>query len=856
MARNAPGALEALSLAVSPRIALAALAGPIRQWFAERFLEPSLGQRFAWPALTAGKNLFLCAPTGTGKTLAAFLPIVSRLIEEPLLGTLRCLYIAPLKALVHDTRRTLRRHFAALHHYLPPGAVMPTVACRTGDTTAYERRRLMRDPPDILLTTPESLALMLTQQSAGDLLGSIRWMVVDEVHAFAGTKRGADLSLSLERVEELAGTEVQRIGLSATCSPITAGACFLVGAQRPCAFARVGDGTSLDLLIEPLPPPDPDGALGQQSFIGRLLARLEAEFLRNRTTLIFTNVRSLAERLTWALRRRYPHWSDQVAVHHSALAASVRRKGERRLKRGRWRVVVSSTSLELGIDIGHVDSVVLVHPPGGVVRLLQRIGRSGHEPGRVRRGLILTATPAELLEATVTGVAGRTAQVDGLPCPPPPLDVLCQHLLGMAVQRLWDPGEAFAIIRRAYPFRDLGRKDFEDCLAYLSGRDAEGKPWLPARLSWEENRFTLAGEGTARLLRRNLGTILTEETRQVRLADGPPVGQVDEVFADRLQPGDRFVLDGRCFEFKGEQDRELAVEEVLGRPRVPHWVGDGWPLNTDLARRLYCLRTQAADALRDGPAALAALLRRDYQCGPSAVEELVAYFVRQECVSEIPGPMTCLIECVPFDGGCDYHVHTPLGRAGNDALARVAAWRLARAHGRTVATAVADLGLTLSVRGELPLNAVTFRALLALENLDADLMIALAESDLLRERFRRMALTGLMILRNPRGGQRRVGGPDWAQRRLFDQVRLANPDFVLMRQAEREVREECCDAAAARVYAEALPRLNVRCRWLSDVSPFAASWTQATVGAVELAETPEDALQRLHAELTGAGQGA
>jgi ATP-dependent helicase Lhr and Lhr-like helicase len=856
MARNAPGALEALSLPDSPRAALATLAEPIRRWFAERFLEPTLGQRFAWPALAAGKNLLLCAPTGTGKTLAAFLPIVSRLVEAPLPGTLRCLYVAPLKALVHDTRRTLRRHFAGLHRYLAPGSASPMVACRTGDTSTSERRRLPHNPPDILLTTPESLAVMLTHRTAGDLLGSIRWLIVDEVHALAPTKRGADLSLSLERVEELTGTLVQRIGLSATCSPVAAGARFLAGAERPCAFARVADGVPLDLRIEPLPPADPDASSSQQTFIGRLLARLEPELLRNRTTLIFTNVRSLAERLTWALRWRYPSWTDQIAVHHSSLACGVRRKVERSLKRGRLRVVVSSTSLELGIDIGHVDGVVLVHPPGGVVRLLQRIGRSGHQPGRVRRGLVLTATPAELLEATVTGAAGLAAQVDVLRCQAPPLDVLCQHLLGMAVQRLWKPDRAFEQIRRASPYCDLSREDFDACLAYLSGQDAEGRPWLPARLTWDVGRFTLAGEGTGRLLRRNLGTILTEETRQVRLIDGHRVGQVDEIFADRLQPGDRFVLDGRCFEFKREEKRELAVEEVMGRPRVPHWVGEGWPLNTDLARRLYALRTLAAEALREGPAALAALLHRDYGGRQAAGRDLVAYFMHQESVSEIPGPATCLIECVPGDGGCDYYVHTPLGRAGNDALARVAAWRLARDYGRTVVTGAADLGLMLLVRGGQDLNAAAFRLLLSAEAFDADLANALADSDLFRERFRRVALTGFMLLRHPNGGRRRVGGTDWAQRRLFDQVRAAEPNFVLLRQAEREVREECCDAAAARAYADVLPRLEVRCRWLAEASPFASSWTQAATGATESPETPEEALERLHGELTRAGRGA
>jgi ATP-dependent helicase Lhr and Lhr-like helicase len=850
MAPDALGTLEALTLPGSCEAALATLVEPVRTWFRGRFPAPTPGQRLAWPALAAGKNLLLCAPTGSGKTLAAFLPIVSRLLTSPLSATVRCLYLAPLKALANDLRRNLRRHFKEIRHFLPEGCCLPTFALRTGDTSAHARRQLLLEPPDILLTTPESMAVLLTQPAAANLFGGLHWIIVDEVHSLVASKRGADLALSLERVQELAGGEVQRIGLSATCSPSAIGAHFLAGTSRPCAVAQVGEQTAMELRIEPLTD------AGSQGFIAHVLQRLEPELLRNRTTLVFTNTRSLTERLAWALRRRFPNWSEEIAVHHSALAARVRRRVERGLKRGSLRVVLSSASLELGIDIGSVDGVVLVHPPGGVVRLLQRIGRGGHEPGSMRRGLILAATAAELLEATVTAAAGRAGQQDALRPQAAPLDVLCQHLLGLAAQRFCEPEEAFALVRRAFPYRDLHRADLDACLDYLSGRHADGSSWLPARLRWEGTRFTLVDEATARLLRRNLGTILTEEACAVRLTDDAPVGQVDEAFADRLQPGDRFVLDGRCLEFKRVEERALTVEEVVGHPRVPHWAGDGWPLAPDLARRLYLLRTLAAEALREGPAALAAVLRRDYGCAAAAAAELTAYFVRQECVSEIPGSDTCLIECVPSDGGRDYYVHTPLNRAGNDALARVAALRLVRDQGRAVASTVADLGFLLSVRGTTDLNAGVFRGLLAVEAFDRDLTWALRDSSTLREQFRRVALTGLMLLRNPCGRRRRVGGPDWAQRRLFEQVRTADPEFVLLRQAEREVRDDGCDAPAARAFVETLSRQTLRCRWLADVAPFAANWTQEAAGPVESAACPDDALRRLHVLLTGAGQGS
>jgi Lhr-like helicase len=298
----------------------------------------------------------------------------------------------------------------------------------------------------------------------------------------------------------------------------------------------------------------------------------------------------------------------------------------------------------------------------------------------------------------------------------------------------------------------------------------------------------------------------------------------------------------------------LLVEEVSGRPAVPRWGGEGWPLSPELARRLYLLRVQAAEALRDGPANLAALLRRDYGLGDAAAEALTAFFVRQECVSEIPDGSAVLVEAVAAGEAVSYYLHTPLNRTGNDALARVAAHRLARDHGRACTSIVADLGLSLHVRGRLPDVPDLMRALLSADGFDAALDAALVDSAVLRERFRRVALTGLMLLRNPLGRRRQVGGPDWGERRLFDQVRAHDGDFVLLRQAAREVRADPCDAAAARGFVEELPRRALRCRWLTRPSPFVEGWTQLAPGPAEAVETPAEALQRLHATLTGEGE--
>jgi ATP-dependent Lhr-like helicase len=841
MATDAAKLLSFANFLPAVDTALCQLSPPVRTWFLQRFEQPTPCQRQAWPASAAGNNLLLCAPTGSGKTLAAFLPILDHLLTQAGRGT-SCLYVAPQKALAVDVRRNLRSYLAELRRAHP--TPRPRIGVRSGDTSPRVRRRLRLRPPDILLTTPESLAVLLAQPADLLRLATVRWLIVDEIHAVAGTKRGADLSLSLERLEDATLHSVQRIGLSATCAPRTEVARFLVGASRPCTVVSIAEERALDLDIELLPE-------GPRGLLQRLVDRLEPELQRHATTLIFTNARGLAERLTWALRRRFPDLAEQIAVHHSSLAPLRRRLVERRLKSGRLRTVVSSTSLELGVDIGTVELVVLVHPPGGAVRLLQRLGRSGHGPGQVRRGLVLTTSPGELLHAAVTGAASRTGQIEPLHLPEYPLDVLCQHLVGMAAARPCSKVDALALVRRAAPFHDLPQRDFDDCLAYLSGQHRDGRPWLPPRLRWQDDAFTLADARTARLLLRNLGTILADDPRPVRLVDGTPVGTVDEPYADRLQPGDRFLLDGRCLEFKALTWEAALVEEVVGRPLVPRWAGDGWPLSAELAQCLYALRMQAAEALRAGPAALHHLLRTDYHLRPAAVSVLESYFLLQETLSEIPDSQTLLIERIGSDGGNEFYVHTPLPRPGNDAVARVAVLRLARDFGRSASSLVADLGLLLCVTGR-DLSQDEWRQMLAPTTFDEDWHTAQAESSLVRERFHRTAQTGLMILRNPLGSRRKVGGADWPERRLFEQVKAADPQFVLLRQAQRDVHE-VCDRASAAAFAALVQRWTIRCRTLAEPSPFAQHWTQSAPGPVQSPFSPEDVLRRLHTTLTGGG---
>ncbi len=820
-----------------------------------------------WPVVTAGANCLLVAPTGNGKTLAAFLPILGKFFEESVASGIRCVYVAPLKALCNDARKNLRSHIHQIAEQSNTQIFSPQLALRTGDTSSAAKKKIWTDPPDILLTTPESLALMLTHHKASEVFAALESVVVDEVHALACNKRGADLTVSLERLERLAGSPLQRIGLSATCAPVDTAARFLVGPNRDCTIAQMRDDGEMDLLIEPIGYRDADGSWAPQRFFWELVDRVTEELEQNTTTLVFTNTRALAERLAYTLRQRRPQFAEQIAVHHSSLAAKRRRVVERQLKRGNLRLVVTSTSLELGIDIGSVDCVVMVRPPGGAIRLLQRIGRAGHGPGQLRRGLILVAGPTQLLEAVVTAKASQTGHLEQLQVPNHPLDVLCQQLLGMAATEPWMPKDAYELVRGAYPFRNLPHLDFEACLEYLLGIDGKGREWLPARLrsiqddgfatflelgeAEEREYFTLGDSEQLQILRQNIGTILGEDPVTVQRADSTKIGEVDQYFAEQLQPGDRFLLDGQSLEYKQLLPETLVVEEVINRPIVPRWFGDGLSISRELAERLFAFRHSAADALLNGPDALAHVLQSEFPLDDNATSLLVQYFERQETLSQIPDAATLLVEAVGTDCSVEYSLHTPLHRPANDAIAQVLAQRLRRNGWRAQVPVVADLGILMFCESAREISAPEWRALLSPDGFLEELEQLMADGPTLRDRFRRVATTGLMLLRNPLGEKPKVGGRSWVERRLFERVQQDHPEFALLRQAESEVRQYCVDVDGAAAYLADMPNRSIQVRWLPCTSPFAENWTQSHTQPDELIGDPEEVLFRLHATLMG-----
>ncbi len=843
--------------------ALAALGGAVHDWFTRTFPGgPTPAQGLAWPAIVSGENVLLVSPTGTGKTLAAFLAILDRLYREHDSGTLapglRCVYVSPLRSLGYDIERNLSEPLEAIRRSLGLTASPVTVGVRTGDTSAHFRRKLRDDPPHLLITTPESLSLLLSQSAWHEHWRGVQHLIVDEVHALVPTKRGADLAVSLERLAARAERDPSRVGLSATCRPAEPVARFLVGTARSCR-----------VIEAPVPPGAPPLSLEVESLIGsdeaphrgltyrRLLRRLGQALDRNRTTVVFANTRAFTEKITHDLRQARGVAPESIAAHHSALDAQRRREVEAALKAGELKAVVTSTSLELGVDIGSADLSVQVGLPGGVARCLQRVGRSGHRLDAASRGLLLAATPAELAGAVVTAGAARAGRVEPLRMVAAPLDVVCQQLIGMACGADWAVDEAFELIRRVAPMAGLRREDFDACLDFLAGDLAapagafEPEPgaaprWTAPRIWKRGGVFGIRNRRVIRWFWGNVGTITSEESVRV-LADGVEVGTLEGAYAERLQAGDRFVLDGRALEFRRLEGLVVHARAANGEPSLPRWSSDRQALSAELALDLARFREEAARLLTDGPSALRAWLREAHDLGPDAADVLVHLFEAQEQVSEVPAPGVLLVEESPHEEGLAYTFHAPLSRSACEALGRATAARLGRRFGRDLALTVADLGWSLRLPEGARLRAEEVEPLFASEGFADDVMDGLDHGELPARRFRHVAATALMVLRNPEGGRRKVGGLLWVSNRLYPLVKAACPDHPLLRETRREVLADLLDTPAALAWLARHP--SVRFRALSGTSPFAATWIVPGSAEPVRYESPAEALRRLHERL-------
>ena len=537
-----------------------------RAWFERAFAGPTPAQAQGWPAIASGENVLIQAPTGSGKTLAAFLYGIDQLDRNPG-GGLRLLYVSPLKALNYDVERNLRGPLAGLQSELRVGV-------RTGDTTQKERRELVKSPPDILITTPESLFLMLTSQ-ARETLRTLETVIVDEVHAVAGTKRGAHLALSLERLDALLDKPVQRIGLSATQRPIEEIGRFVSGDR---SIRIVDAGTRKDLDLEVVVPLDDMREPTEAGSIWPSIYPAILELVKeHRSTIVFVNSRRLAERL--AIRLNELAEEEIARAHHGSLAREQRLIIEEDLKAGRIPCLVATRSLELGIDMGAVDLVIQVESPKSVARGLQRVGRAGHELGSTSKGRIFPKFRADLLESAVVARAMRGGEIEETKIPRNPLDVLAQQIVAIVADDEIEVAELHRLVRGAYPFSDLSRLQLENVLDMLAGRyPSDEFAELRPRIVWDRTAGVIRGRtGARRLAVTNAGTIPDRGLFGVHLVDGGGrVGELDEEMVYEARQGQTFMLGASTWRIEEITRDRVIVSPAPGMPgMVPFWKGEG-----------------------------------------------------------------------------------------------------------------------------------------------------------------------------------------------------------------------------------------------------------------------------------------
>ena len=642
-------------------------------WFRDRLGEPTPPQREGWPLVRAGENVLIAAPTGSGKTLAGFLSAIDSLFRQgpELPDETQVVYVSPLRALSNDVQKNLQGPLAEIR---ARAASLPEVRVlvRTGDTKPSDRAAMTRRPPHILVTTPESLYLLLTSQGGRSMLRTVRTVIVDEIHALVRDKRGAHLALSLERLEALTERPIQRLGLSATQKPLAEVGAFLAGAGRRCQLVDAGSFRTLDLSVEV--PPSPLATVCSHEQWEEIYGRLAELVREHRTTLVFVNTRKMAERIAAQLTKILGE--EAVTSHHGSLSKERRLDAERRLKAGSLRALVATASLELGIDIGEVDLVVQVGATRSIATLLQRVGRAGHSLARVPRGRIFPLTLDELVEAAALLRCVRTSLLDRTAQPPRPLDILAQQVVAECAAREWDEDDLFAALKRAWPYRDLAREEFDEVVRLHAGsgrrallhRDGVGGRLLATRRA----RLTALQSG---------GAIPDTADYQVRVEpEGTVVGTVNEDWAIESNGGDIFQLGNASWRILRVEPGIVRVADAKGQPpSIPFWLGEGPGRTRELSAALADLREACADAAERAKgdagaeplAAAVAELRA--ACGealsePAALQLAEFVLAGRTALGCVPTQRRVVLERF-FDeaGGTQLVVHSPFGSRINRA---------------------------------------------------------------------------------------------------------------------------------------------------------------------------------------------
>jgi ATP-dependent Lhr-like helicase len=644
--------------------ALAGFHPAVSAWFSKTFPTVTAAQARAWPLIRQRRSTLIAAPTGSGKTLTAFLAVLDDLVhrglENPdgLPDETLVVYVSPLKALSNDIRINLQNPLAGITEQLQQmnlPEVHITTAVRTGDTPQKERAAMRKTAPHILVTTPESLYVLLGSESGRKMLGTTRTVIIDEIHAMAAGKRGSHLALSLERLQALCAEPLTRIGLSATQKPVEAVAQFLVGHERRCEIIDIGHARPRDLGIEV--PPVPLSAVMANDVWELVYDRLAELAREHRTTLIFVNTRRLAERLSRHLSERLG--KHAVAAHHGSLAKEFRLDAEQRLKRGELQVLIATASLELGIDIGEVDLVCQIASPRSIAGFLQRVGRSGHQVGGTPKGRLFATTRDDLIECTALLDCVRRGELDTLHIPVAPLDVLAQQIIAEVSCQEWSEDALLAMFRQASPYRDLDEKHYQALLSML----AEGYNGRQGIRSAYLHR-----DAVSRTLRGRRGSQLTAVTSGGTIPDnadysvmlepqGLNIGSVNEDFAVESIAGDVFQLGNTSYRILRVETGKVRVEDAHGQPpTIPFWLGEAPGRSDELSSAVARLQAQLDELLGASPGDLQPALdwlTQTLGLNLASAEQLVEYLARAPAASIAPGAWPCAsVSAAPSISNC------------------------------------------------------------------------------------------------------------------------------------------------------------------------------------------------------------
>jgi ATP-dependent helicase Lhr and Lhr-like helicase len=825
----------------------------VKEWFYSKFKDYSLPQLFGVMEIHSRNNILVSAPTGATKTLTAFLSILNELVDSADKGILKdkiyAIYISPLKALNEDIKVNLIEPLQEIKLIAKKynRDLDIRVSVRGGDTTASEKSGMLKKPPHILITTPESLAIVLSSIKFIDLMKDVEWCIIDEIHALAENKRGTHLMLSIERLEHLCG-HITRLWLSATVSPIEEIAQFLVGNNRDCLIVNVPFMKQVDLKV--ISAVDNLVDSSYRSLHKHTYTLIDSLIQEHKTTLIFTNTRAATERVVHHLKDMFPrNYYENIGAHHGSLSKDHRHNLEQRLREGKLKCVVCSTSLELGIDIGYIDLVICLGSPKTVARALQRVGRSGHKLNQVTKGRIIVMDRDDLVECSVLVKNAIEKKIDRIHIPKNALDVLAQQLLGAAIQTEWDENELYELVTNSYPYKDLQRKDYNDLLSYLAGEYTELEDrYVYAKIWRKDNKIGKRGKLTRILFMTNIGTIPSQSGVKVKLG-GQIIGMLDESFLERLRKRDIFVLGGATYEFRYAQGMTAFVDVSIGKPpTVPSWVSEMLPLSFDLANDIQRFRRLVEDRFKKKlkKQEIIDFINKHLYLEGSASEAIYNYMKEQFDYSLMPHDQRLVIEHYKDERGKRIIFHALYGRRINDCLSRALAYIISKYEKVDVEIGITDNGFYVGT--EKQINIQEIFKVLTTSNLYEIMDLALDKTEILNRRFRHCAERSLMILRNYMGKTKNAGRQQRISRLLITAVHRINHNFPILKEARREVLEDLMDIKNTQIVIDQIKQNKILIKEVDTKIPSPFSFQLVLQGYSDVLKIDDklDFLKRMH----------